>query len=371
MAMSSQRRSVNRPLPSSPHCVPTITVPGTTAPPKAPQLSRVVSVLVRAPQLLVQRDRDDLPPGRAHLLAGEALDHRDGDRAGVDQAGVEEISRQDAAEPVPELLQVDDDRLLRIVEEVGDRAVDLGQQDGQVAPGHAERDLRVGEAHLVVGVEVVGGVEERHDHREAVLPQPDDLLHPPHLAVVAGVAPGTLAGRHPVLDDPAEHAGLDAPGPLALERLHRVHGVHAVTTAGRQETGGSGSVGVAAATAPSSRTASTAGATSWTRTMEAPWSSAHTTAASVGSSRWSMGSGAPGGPAATPRKPFRDGPTSSGTPAAAATAPSRASRVRLWAAVLPNPRPGSAMRFSSAMPASLAAARRSARKAPTSATTSP
>src|SRR5581483_10682785 len=335
MAMSSQRRSVNRPLPSSPHCVPTITVPGTTAPPKPPQLSRVVSVLVRAPQLLVQRDRDDLPPGRAHLLAGEALDHRDGDRAGVDQAGVEEISRQDAAEPVPELLQVDDDRLLRIVEEVGDRAVDLGQQDGQVAPGHAERDLRVGEAHLVVGVEVVGGVEERHDHREAVLPQPDDLLHPPHLAVVAGVAPGTLAGRHPVLDDPAEHAGLDAPGPLALERLHRVHGVHAVTTAGRQETGGAGSGGGAAPPPPSSRAAP------------------------------------PGGPAATPRKPFRDGPTSSGTPAAAATAPSRASRVRLWAAVLPNPRPGSAMRFSSAMPASLAAARRSARKAPTSATTSP
>src|SRR5579884_2238348 len=112
MAMSWQRRSVNRPLPSSPHWVPTITVPGTTAPPEALQLSRVVSVLVRAPELLVQRDRHDLPARRAHLLAREALDDRDGDRARLDQAGVEEVARQHAAEPVPELLEVDDDPLL-------------------------------------------------------------------------------------------------------------------------------------------------------------------------------------------------------------------------------------------------------------------
>src|SRR4051812_45604632 len=114
--MSSQRRSVNRPFPSSPHWVPTITVPGTTAPPKEPQLSRVGSVVLRlSPELLVQRDRDDLPAGRAHLLAGQPLDHGDGDRPGLDQTGVEQVARQHSAQPVAELLEVDDDLLLRVL----------------------------------------------------------------------------------------------------------------------------------------------------------------------------------------------------------------------------------------------------------------
>src|SRR5256714_9961644 len=276
--MSSHRRSVNRPLPSSPHWVPTITVPGTTAPLEAPWLSRVGRLVLRlSPELLVQGDRDDLPARRAHLPAGQALDHRDGDGPGLDQAGVEEVAGEHPAEPVPELLQVDHDLLLRVIEEVGDRGVDLGQSAGEIAARHPQWHLGVGHAHLVVGVEVVGGVEQRHHHGEAVLPEPDDLLQPPDLAVVAGIAAGALAGRHPVLDDPAEHAGLDAPGPLALHRLHGVHGAlvpgsatSAPGAGGRQETGGSGSVGVAAATARSSRTASAAGATSWTRTMAAP-----------------------------------------------------------------------------------------------------
>src|SRR5205085_754985 len=118
MAMSSQRRSVNRPLPSSPHWVPTITVPGTTAPPEAPQLSRDVSVLATgAAQLLVEGHRDDLPPGRAHLLAGQAFDDGDGDRPGVDETGVEEVAGQHSAEPVAELLEMHDDLLGRVVEE--------------------------------------------------------------------------------------------------------------------------------------------------------------------------------------------------------------------------------------------------------------
>src|SRR5258706_1382640 len=354
--MSSHRRSVNRPFPSSPHWVPTITVPGTTAPLETPRLSRVGSVVLRvSSELLVEGDRDDLPAGRAHLAARQTLDDGDGDRPGVDQTGVEEVPGEAPAQPVPELLQVDDDLLLRVVDQVGDGPVDVGQEDGQIAPRHPQGDLGVGHAHLVVGVEVVGRVEERHHHGEAVLPHPDDLLQSPHLAVIAGIAPEPLAGRHAVLDDPAEHAGLDAPGPHALHRLHGVHDVLVPTSGGRQETGGSGSVGVAAAMARSTRTASTAGATSWTRTIDAPWSRAHTTAASVPSSRSSTGRGAPGAPPAMPMNPFRDGPTSTGTPAARVTSVSRASRVRLCATVLPNPSPGSATSSSSAIPASRAA----------------
>src|ERR1700704_6778197 len=111
--MSSHRRSVNRPFPSSPHWVPTITVPGTTAPLEALRLSRGGSVVLRVSlELLVQGDRDDLPAGRAHLAARQALDDGDGDRPRLDQTGVEEISGQHPAQPVPELLEVDDDLLL-------------------------------------------------------------------------------------------------------------------------------------------------------------------------------------------------------------------------------------------------------------------
>src|SRR5688572_14501928 len=272
--MSSHRRSVNRPLPSSPHWVPTITVPGTTAPLEGLLFSRGGSVLGVPLKLFVQGDGDDLPPRRTQLALRQPLDDRDGDRAGLHQAGVEEVPRQHPAQPVAELLEVDEDLLLRVVEEVGDGAVDLGEAVDEVAAPGAEGNLEMGHAHLVVGVEVVRGVEQRHDHGEATLSQPDELLQPPHLAVVAGVAPRPLAGRHAVLDDPAEHAGFDPPGPLALHRLHRVHGADApvvsIGTGGRHDTGGSGSVGVAAATALNTRMASTAGATSWTLTIEAP-----------------------------------------------------------------------------------------------------
>src|SRR5438094_6621664 len=137
MAMSSHRRSVNRPLPSSPHWVPTITVPGTTTPLEALRMSRGGSLLRKTAELLVQRDRDDLPPRRAHLPARHALDDRDGDGPGLDQAGVEEVAGQHPAQPVPELLEVDDDLLPRVVDQVGDGAVDLGQDGGKVTSGHA------------------------------------------------------------------------------------------------------------------------------------------------------------------------------------------------------------------------------------------
>src|SRR3954471_13332228 len=121
MAMSSQRRSVNRPLPSSPHWVPTITVPGTTVPLVGQQFSRVGSVVLRvSSELLVQRGRDDLPTRGTHLPARQALDDGDGDGARLHQPGVEEVAGQHPAQPVTELLEVDEDLLLRIVEEVGD-----------------------------------------------------------------------------------------------------------------------------------------------------------------------------------------------------------------------------------------------------------
>src|SRR2546423_12536450 len=98
--MSSHRRSVNRPLPSSPPWVPTITVPGTAAPLEAPRLSRVGRLVLRlSPELLVERDRDDLPAGRPHLAPGQTLHDRDGDGAGLDEAGVEEVARKHPAEP--------------------------------------------------------------------------------------------------------------------------------------------------------------------------------------------------------------------------------------------------------------------------------
>src|SRR5688500_19419393 len=117
--MSSQRRSVNRPFPSSPHWVPTITVPGTTAPSAEPLFSRSGSLLTSPEEPLVQRHRHDLAARGAHLLAGQTLDDGDGDRTGLDQAGVEQVARQHPTQPVPELLEVDDDLVLGIVEEVG------------------------------------------------------------------------------------------------------------------------------------------------------------------------------------------------------------------------------------------------------------
>ena len=112
------------------------------------------------------------------------------------------------------------------------------------------------------------------------------------------------------------------------------------------------------------RTASTAGATSWTRTIEAPWSRAHTTVASVPSSRSSTGRGAPGVRRPPPMNPLRDGPTMHRHAGRPGDSGSRARSARLWATVLPNPSPGSATSSSSGIPASTAATRRSARKAP-------
>src|SRR5438309_8268725 len=122
--MSSHRRSVNRPFPSSPHWVPTITVPGTTAPLEAPLLSRVGRLVLRVSlELLVQSDGHDLPAGRAQLATGQALDDGDGDRPRLHEPGVEEVPGEHPAQSVPQLLEADDDRLLRASEPSGVRAL--------------------------------------------------------------------------------------------------------------------------------------------------------------------------------------------------------------------------------------------------------
>ena len=100
----------------------------------------------------------------------------------------------------------------------------LGEELGEVAVGRRRGRRRAGaarHAELVVVVEVVGRRDQRDDAREALLPDPDDLLLAAHLAVVGAVAAGPLAHRQPVGDHPGEVAGLDPLGPLALHRGHR------------------------------------------------------------------------------------------------------------------------------------------------------
>ena len=74
-------------------------------------------------------------------------------------------------------------------------------------------------------------------------------------------------------------------------------------------------------------------------------------------------------PVSSPRLRLRDRPASTGTPSSRKRS-ERASRVMLWAVVLPKPKPRSISRFFFAMPAISAANRRCTRKPCTSATTS-
>ena len=90
-----------------------------------------------------------------------------------------------------------------------------------------ERHVLVRDPGLAVRVEVVRRVEERHDPGEAVLGEPDQLLLPPDLAVVAGEPTRPLRGGEPVLDDPAEQPRLEALGPAAPQRRHRVSTISA------------------------------------------------------------------------------------------------------------------------------------------------
>src|SRR3954452_20896803 len=118
---------------------------------------------------------------------------------------------------------------------------------------------------------------------------------------------------------------------------------------------------VAAATV----SASTLGATSWTRKTVAPRSRARTLVATVPATR----SAATSRPVSLPRNDLRDVPITSGRPSAASSSRRRSSS-RLCSSVLPKPMPGSSSTRSSATPWPVAYSRRASRNALTSATTS-
>src|SRR5205807_2558434 len=162
--------------------------------------------------------------------------------------------------------------------------------------------------------------------------QPDDLLHAPDLAVVAGVAPGALAHRQLVLEDPGEVHGRDACGPLASHT-------------------GTGW--------PTILAACTVAATSCTRTMAAPAVMAHTDVAREASTRSSTGAGSSGPvPVSLPRKLLRLAPTATSKPVSTRTPRWRRSE-RLCCSVFPKPMPGSIQ--TSLTPAATAARARSTR----------
>src|SRR5213076_2255527 len=111
---------------------------------------------------------------------------------------------------------------------------------------------------------------------------------------------------------------------------------------------------VAAATV----SASTVGATSWTRKTEAPRSYVSTFVATVPATR----SLACSTPVSRPRNDLREVPMTTGRPSATSS-PRRRSSSRLCSTVLPNPMPGSRRIRSSAMPSLVAKVRRSWRNA--------
>ena len=97
---------------------------------------------------------------------------------------VEQVAAHHAEQAVAELLVVHEELLLRVVEQLDDRAVD-GLEPGHELVVRAERNVHRREPGFVVRVEVVRRVEQRHDVREAVHRQPDQLFLAPHLAVIA------------------------------------------------------------------------------------------------------------------------------------------------------------------------------------------
>ena len=159
----------------------------------------------------------------------------------------------------------------------------------------AERHVHVREAGFVVRVQVVRRVEQRHDVREAVHDEPDQLFLAPHLAVIAGEAARALAGAEAILDHPREIARLEALGPPAAESA----GAHAAIPSGVARSSASSSCDRARATRRRRARARRA----------APCVKHQTVVASVASSRASTGAS----PSTRPRNDLRDAPTSSGT----------------------------------------------------------
>ena len=152
---------------------------------------------------------------RPELATGDLLDDDDRVRPLGDEAGVEEVAREHAEQPVAELLVVDQHPLVGIAQPARRARVEHGQPLGPfVVP--ADRDVRVRDAGLLVRVQVVRRVEQREHVREAVADEPDQLLLAPHLAVVAREPARALGGGEPVLDDPAERARLEPLRPASL-----------------------------------------------------------------------------------------------------------------------------------------------------------
>src|SRR5262245_14893572 len=301
-------------------------------------------------QPLVHRGGDDLPAHRPDLPAGQPLEDDDRVRSLLHETGIEEKAGDDTEQAVAELRVVHQDPLRRAVEPTRQRRVHVAQTFGElVVP--PQRHVLVREPHLLVRVQVVGRVEQRQHVREPVPGQPQQLLLPAHLAMVAGEAAGPLGHREPPRDHPREVAGFEALGPSPP---------HAAPAS-------------ATSSAWRSRTACAAARTSCTRTIDAPRPTAHTTVANVPSSRWSAGSGSGTSPVRASKIPMnvlREVPTRTGTCTRSTRLGSPASSRRLWSTVLPKPIPGSAASAPGAMPAARAASTRAARKSPTSATTS-
>src|ERR1700722_4445185 len=139
---------------------------------------------------------------------------------------------------------------------------------------------------------------------------------------------------------------------------------HAVIGVQRQPADEDGIAHRARLMAAATASACAVGATSWTRTMAAPFSTARRCAASEPPSR-SMGSDG----TMESMKRLREAPTRSGRPKPR-QASSRAIQIRLCSGVLPKPMPGSSTIRSSAMPARAAMASERSKKAVTSATMS-
>src|SRR5437763_3506135 len=160
------------------------------------------------------RDAHQLAPGRAHLTLGDALDDGAGLGRRRHQAAVDEVAGHYALDAVTQLLLVDE-HLLAGAQPPAQGREQLAEDRCGVGVG-AQRVVLPTHAQLVVGVEVVGRRQERDHPVEALFPDPDDLLLAPDPAVGAGVAPGTLADRQVVLDDPREVPRRDPGRPLAL-----------------------------------------------------------------------------------------------------------------------------------------------------------
>src|SRR5262245_15530213 len=192
-------------------------------------------------------DGDEAAPERIELAAGDALDDGDGLRAAGHHAGPADVAADESGHPVADLLTVQQD-LGALGHQPAQLRVELAQHDARVVGG-AEGAVEVGDAQLLVIVEVVGRRDDRNHQAEALLPDPDDLLLAADPAMVGAIAARPLADGQVVLDDPREVPGLDALGPLPLHAADH--------------------------DASSSSAARTVGATSWTRTIRTPRLMAH------------------------------------------------------------------------------------------------